>query len=89
MQSEKSSVRVVRHAQLEFLPRFEYGDMAQVAGVCGDADGSELGVGWGRFEKALIPWTIRYDEVLTIFAGHLRLYTNGEIYDLGVEAALH
>ena len=45
MQSEKSSVRVVRHAQLEFSPRFEYGDMAQVADVCGEADGSELGVG--------------------------------------------
>ena len=84
MQSEKSSVRVVRHAQLQFSPRFEYGDMAQVAGVCGDSDGSELGVGWGRLENARIPWTIRYDEVLTVFAGHLNLHVNGKVHDLGV-----
>lgn len=36
MMSEKAPVRVTRFVELEFAPRFEYGDMTQVAGVCGD-----------------------------------------------------
>jgi ethanolamine utilization protein EutQ len=82
MSAEKSPVRIVGFDDIEFAPRFEYGEMAEVAGVCGDADGSELGVGWGRLRNARIPWTIRYDEVLTVFEGELRLHTGGEVYEL-------
>ena len=82
MSTEKSPVRNVRFDDLEFTPRFEYGEMAEVAGVCGDADGSELGVGWGRLRNARIPWTIRYDEVLTVVEGELRLHTGGEVHEL-------
>ena len=53
--------------------------MAQVTGLCGTEDGSELGAGWARFSNApiswTIPWTIRYDEVLTVFEGELRVHT--------------
>jgi ethanolamine utilization protein EutQ len=57
----------MRFDDLEFAPRFEYGEMAQVAGVCGAEDGTRLGAGWGRMTNAHIPWTIKYDEVLTVF----------------------
>ena len=83
MTVEKSPVRLTRFEDLEFAPRFEYGDMAEVAGICGAEDGSELGVGWGRMHNAEIPWTIRYDEVLTVFEGELRLHCGGELHRLG------
>lgn len=82
MASEKAPLRVMRFADLEFSPRFEYGEMAEVAGICGVDDGSELGVGWGRMHNACIPWTIRYDEVLTVFEGELRLHSGGEVHVL-------
>jgi ethanolamine utilization protein EutQ len=82
MNPEKSPVRLVRFDELEFAPRFEYGEMAEVAVVCGADDGSELGAGWGRFRDARIPWTIRYDEVLTVFEGELRLRIGGEVHRL-------
>ena len=82
MASEKAPLRVMRFADLDFSPRFEYGDMAEVAGICGADDGSQLGVGWGRLHNARIPWTIRYDEVLTVFDGELRLHSGGEVHVL-------
>ena len=82
MSTPKSPVRIVKFDDLEFAPRFEYGEMAEVAGVCGADDGSELGVGWGRLHNAQIPWTIRYDEVLTVFDGVLHLHTGGEVHEL-------
>jgi ethanolamine utilization protein EutQ len=82
MRPEKSPVRVARFDAVEFAPRFEYGEMAEVAGVCGTADGSELGVGWGRFRNARIPWIVRYDEVLTVFEGELRVHTGGAVHEL-------
>ena len=83
MAGQKAALRVERFDRLEFAPRFEYGEMAQVAGVCGDEDGTELGVGWGRLSNARIPWTIRYDEVLTVFGGLLRLHAGGAVHELG------
>ena len=83
MARRKAAPRVEYFDQLEFAPRFEYGEMAQVAGVCGDADGTELGVGWGRLSNARIPWTILYDEVLTVFDGALRLHAGGAVHELG------
>ena len=76
-------MRLVPFTALEFSPRFEYGEMASVAGVCGADDGSELGVGWGRLTEAKIPWTTHYDEVLTVFEGELRLHAQGELHVLG------
>lgn len=82
MRLRKAPLRVIRFGELQFSPRFKYGDMAEVAGVCGADDGSELGVGWGRMRNAHIPWTIRYDEVLTIFDGELHLHSGGEVHVL-------
>ena len=82
MNQRKSPPRLQRFDQIAFTPRFEYGEMAEVAGVCGADDGSELGVGWGRMRDARIPWTIRYDEVLTVFEGLLRVHIDGEVFEL-------
>jgi ethanolamine utilization protein EutQ len=75
---------MLRYDDLEFTPRFEYGDMARVAETCGAADGSELGAGWVWLDGARIPWTIRYDELLTVFEGALRLHAGGEVFELGI-----
>ncbi|MEM7565054.1 MAG: cupin domain-containing protein [Pseudomonadota bacterium] len=82
MKTQKTPLRLRPFAELEFSPRFEYGEMAQVVETCGHDDGSELGTGWGRFTDAEIPWTIQYDEVLTVFEGELKIHANGEIHRL-------
>lgn len=79
----KSPARLQKFSGLEFQPRFEYGHMAQVATVCGDEDGTELGAGFVRLTNAQIPWTIQYDEVLTVIEGELTLKANGEEHRLG------
>jgi len=82
MSIARAAPRAVRFAELEFSPRFEYGEMAEVAGICGADDGTELGAGWGRLTNARIPWTTRYDEVLTVFDGLLRVHAEGEVHEL-------
>ena len=83
MANEKAALRAERFDELVFAPRFEYGHMAQLAETCGDKDGSELGTGWCRLSGARIPWTLAYDEVLTVIEGSLRLHANGQIHELG------
>jgi len=84
MTTAKTPVRVERFDELEFAPRFEYGEMARVAVVCSGDDGTELGAGWVRLHDAWIPWTIKYDEVLTVFEGEFRLHADGVVHELQV-----
>jgi hypothetical protein len=42
-QPDKTPVRLRRFDELEFVPRFEYGDMAESAELCGLTDGTRLG----------------------------------------------
>jgi ethanolamine utilization protein EutQ len=79
----KSAIRVERFSDLKFVPRFEYGHMAELAGTCGEADGTVLGTGFVRLKKAKIPWTISYDEVLTVIEGSLKIHANGVVHELG------
>ncbi len=79
----KSGPRLVAFDDLEFVPRFEYGEMAQLAGVCGGDDGTEMAAGLGRMTKARIPWTIHYDEVLTVLEGELRVHIGEEVLVAG------
>ena len=58
-----------------FSPRFEYGDQAEVAPLCGLDDGSLLGVGLVRLSKSSIPWTIKYDELILVLEGTLTVHT--------------
>lgn len=51
--SDKSPPRVMTLSEASFVPRFEYGDQAQVAQLCGADDGSKLGVGLVRMKNAI------------------------------------
>lgn len=79
---KKSPVRLQRFDQLKFSPRFEYGHMAEVSEISGSKDGSELGTGFVRMKNARIPWTIKYDETLTVYEGVLRIETGDEVHEL-------
>ena len=81
--SAKTAIRVERFNHLKFVPRFEYGHMAELAETCGAKDGTVLGTGFVRLKKAKIPWTINYDEVLTVIEGSLKIHANGVIHELG------
>lgn len=76
--SEKSAPRVMSLSDAQFVPRFEYGNQAQVAQLCGANDGSKLGVGLVRLTKADIPWTIKYDEFILVLEGTFTVRTNDE-----------
>lgn len=73
--SGPSIPKAVRFADLAFEPRFEHGEMAQLAAVCGPEQKTELGVGFARMTNAKIDWTIRYDEVLIVLSGELKVHT--------------
>ena len=79
----KSPPRVHRFAELQFKPRFEYGDQAQAVQVCGPDDMSELGAGFGRLVNARFPWTIKYDEILIVLQGDLRVHTADGVIEAG------
>jgi len=87
-QTDKSPLRLQRYAELEYVPRFEYGDMAESAEICGLTDGTRLGTGFARMKNAFIPWTIQYDEVLILLEGELRVHTNTEVHKLSVHDSL-
>jgi ethanolamine utilization protein EutQ len=84
----KSGPKTVPFSCLSFKPRFEYGDVCFVAETVGEGFGGELGTGFARMTNARIPWTVRYDEVLTVFEGRLKVHTNGTIHDLGPKDSL-
>ena len=52
MNAAKAPVRPVRFEDLEFRPRVAHGDMAQLAEVSGEKDGTALGVGFARMTAA-------------------------------------
>lgn len=70
-----TKARVNKFNDLVFHPRFEYGDQAQAAVICGPDDLVALGAGYGRMTNARFPWTIKYDEVLLIVEGELTVHT--------------
>ena len=78
----KSAIRLQPFDKLSFQPRFEYGHMAEVATTCTDADGTSIGTGFVRLNNAEIPWTICYDEVITVIEGELTIKTNSEVFNL-------
>ena len=70
-----------------FTPRFEYGDQAEVAQLCGADDGSKLGVGLVKLTSAEIPWTIKYDEFILVLEGVLTVTTEaGELTASAMQA---
>jgi len=76
--TSKSAPRVIKLKDAEFSPRFEYGDQAQVAQLCGADDGSKLGVGIVRMSKSAIPWKIKYDEFILVLEGTITITTEDD-----------
>lgn len=66
-----SQPRVMEWAKSNFQPRFEHGDQAQAAHLCGTDDGSKLGAGFGRMTKASFEWTVQYDEIILVLEGQV------------------
>ena len=83
MADTKASPRLHRFEELEFVPRFEHGDMAQLAEICGASDGTPLGVGMARMSGARMAWTVAYDEVLIVLSGQLTVHTGDEVMVAG------
>jgi ethanolamine utilization protein EutQ len=79
----KAPARVLRYKDLAFRPRFAYGEMCSLAEICGAGFGTEMGFGIARFTKARIPWAIKYDEVLMVISGVLRVRTGGRVLEAG------
>lgn len=88
MSKQRTPVRPEPFAGLSFTPRFEYGEMCQLAEVSGSKDGTNLGVGYARFTKARIPWTINYDEVLIGVEGVLKVHAGGRVHEIGPKDSL-
>ena len=84
----KTAAKSVAPKALRYTPRFEYGDQAEVAVVCGPEDGTQLGAGYVRMTGAEIPWTIKYDEVILILEGVLEIDLAGETLRAGVSEAI-
>lgn len=74
--AKQSTPRLMRFSDAAFSPRFEYGDQAQVAALCGADDGTRLGAGLVRLSSASIPWTIKYDEMIYVIEGAFTVLTD-------------
>lgn len=81
--SGPAAPRLLRHADLRFLPRFAHGETAEIAEVTGTALGTRLGTGFARFRGASIPWTTRYDEVILVLEGALSVTCGGVRFEAG------
>ena len=81
--TKKARPKVIRFEDVEFKPRFAYGDQAQIGNVTGAEQGAEFGYGFARMANAKIPWTITYDEILFIVSGVLRVRTGGKVLEAG------
>ncbi len=75
MTIEKSLPRVMRFADLAFQPRQEKPEMAQLAEIVGEQDGTPLSAGYARLSNARIEWTVLYDEVVTVIEGSVNIHT--------------
>ena len=73
--TKKTPAKVASPQTAAFVPRFEYGHMAQAAVITGPEDGTKLGSGFARMTGAEIPWTIKYDEVIVVLEGQLTVRT--------------
>lgn len=79
----KTAPRVMRFENAAFKPRFEYGDQAEAAHLCGDADGSELAAGLVHLTKARIPWTVQYDEIILVLEGSFSAHIGEDVLTAG------
>lgn len=82
-QDNSVRARHVAFSELPFQPRFAYGEQAEVAVVTGPEDGTALGSGFARLNRATISWTVQYDEVLLVLEGEVTVETALGAFALG------
>ena len=83
MSAPKTPARLISFSDLEFVPRAEGGDQAQLASICSSDDGSELGCGLARLSNARLEWTVKYDEVLHVLDGSIKVHTPEGVLEAG------
>lgn len=86
--SKKSPPRLIPKEHLQFVPRQEEGQSAQLAEICGKKDGTFLGVGFVNLEDAYIRWTVTYDEVLVVLQGSMNVHIEDQRFSLGVHDSI-
>ncbi|MEM6375522.1 MAG: ethanolamine utilization protein EutQ [Pseudomonadota bacterium] len=79
----QAQAQVMSYANRRFLPRFSHGDMAQIAKITGTEHATRLGTGFARFRQAEIPWQVKYDEVVLVIEGRLKIRTEQEALEAG------
>lgn len=84
----KAAARLRRFEDLEFVPRFEHGETAQLAEICGAGDGTPLGAGLVRLHGACFDWTVTYDEVLIVLSGKLTVTTKDGVMTAGPQDSI-
>ena len=84
----KAELKIIAFDKINFVPRFEHGDVCKIGETVGAAQGTELGTGFARMEGARIPWTTSYDEVLTVIEGALTVHAGGKAHRLGPRDSL-
>ena len=80
---KKAQPRVMEWDKSIFQPRFEHGDQAQAAHLCGADDGSKLGAGFGRMKNASFEWTVQYDEIILVLEGEVTVQTDTDTLTAG------
>lgn len=84
----KSPPQLIPKEKLQFVPRQEEGDSAQLAEICGQKDGTFLGVGFVNLENAYIRWTVTYDEVLVVLQGSMTVHIEEQQFHLKVHDSI-
>lgn len=79
----KAPSRLVKFDDLTFVPRAEGGDQAQIATICSGDDGTELGTGLARLRNARLEWTVKYDEILFVVEGTVKVTTGNGTFEAG------
>ncbi len=82
-ENNRSEARCVKFGDLDYMPRFAYGDQAEIAEVSGTAENTPLGTGFVRMKNASIPWAIQYDEVLLVLEGNVTIVIGENIIEAG------
>ncbi len=83
MSETKTPASLISFSDLKFEPRAEGGDQAQLASICSSQDGSELGAGLARLTNARLEWTVKYDEVLHVLEGRIKVHTTQGVFEAG------
>ncbi|OOE41459.1 ethanolamine utilization protein EutQ [Salinivibrio kushneri] len=73
-------VKLIDSESLEFSVRGDSPGMAYVARAVSSEISPHIGVGFAKWEGAVVPWTVLYDEVIFVIEGCFELTANGQTH---------